>query len=62
MSIQGKKIFISGGAGFIGSNLVKRLIFENEIIVYDNLSRNSLKDSGLWGHKNLKVVAGDVLD
>lgn len=60
--IQGKKFFITGGAGFIGASLIKRLIADNEIIVYDNLSRNSLKDIGLWEHPNLKVIKGDVLD
>jgi len=60
--IEGKKLFITGGAGFIGTSLIKRLIVDNEIIVYDNLSRNALKDSGLWSHPNLRVVQGDILD
>jgi len=60
--IEGKKLFITGGAGFIGTSLIKRFIVDNEIIVYDNLSRNALKDSGLWSHPNLRVVQGDILD
>lgn len=60
--IKGKRFFITGGAGFIGTSLIKRIIENNEIVVYDNLSRNSLKDSGLWGHPNLEVIKGDVLD
>ena len=32
------KILITGGAGFIGSNLVYRLYKDNEVIVVDNLS------------------------
>ena len=32
--ITGKKIFITGGAGYLGSNLVQRYIDNNEVIVY----------------------------
>ncbi|MCK4428821.1 MAG: NAD-dependent epimerase/dehydratase family protein [Candidatus Aenigmarchaeota archaeon] len=32
------KLLITGGAGFIGSNLVEKLVENNEIIVIDNLS------------------------
>ncbi len=35
------KIFITGGAGFIGSHLIDRLINSGEITVYDNLSSGS---------------------
>jgi len=42
--IEGKTIFITGGAGFIGSSLVSSLIDNNRIVIYDNFVRNSLKD------------------
>jgi UDP-glucose 4-epimerase len=57
-----KKIFISGGAGFIGSAVIARLIDNNEITVYDNFRRNSLNSHRLENHRNLKIVEGDVLD
>ena len=44
--MEGKVIFITEGAGFIATNLIKRLIAANEIVAYDNLSRNALKGSG----------------
>jgi UDP-glucose 4-epimerase len=60
--LEGKRIFITGGAGFIGSTLIGRLVEQNTIVVYDNLSRDSLKDKSYRTHKNLTVVQGDVLD
>jgi UDP-glucose 4-epimerase len=60
--ITDKTIFITGGAGFIGSALIGRLIDRNRIIAYDNLSRNSLKDKSYRNHPSLKIVEGDILD
>lgn len=60
--IEGKKIFISGGTGFIGSSLVGRLVDRNEIVIYDNLSRDSLKDTIYKNHRNIKLIQADVLD
>lgn len=60
--VSGKTIFLTGGAGFIGSCLIGRVIDDNRIIVYDNLSRNSLKDKAYRDHPNLTLIQGDVLD
>lgn len=60
--ITGKKIFITGGAGFIGATLVGRLIEDNKVIVFDNLARNALSKMSYSNHKNLQLVVGDVLD
>ncbi len=62
MSVSGKNIFISGGAGFIGSALVTRLIDSNKIVIYDNFHRNSLDGRRLENHPNLKIIKGDILD
>lgn len=62
MSITGKRIFITGGAGFIGTSLVQRFANDNHIVVYDNLKRNALSYSGFADHKNVTLVEGDVLD
>jgi len=61
-NIQGKTIFITGGAGFIGSTLAGQLVKNNKIILYDNLTRNSLKDRSFKDHPNIKLIQGDVLD
>lgn len=60
--IQGKTIFITGGAGFIGSTLIGRLVDQNKIVAFDNLSRNALKDKGFRDHTNLRLIEGDILD
>ncbi|HOJ30696.1 MAG TPA: GDP-mannose 4,6-dehydratase [bacterium] len=60
--ITNKKFFITGGSGFIGSNLIKKLVNFNNIVVYDNLSRNALKQSEFLTHPNLHIIQGDILD
>jgi len=53
---------LTGGAGFIGTTLSRRLIDDNEIIVLDNLHRDALGNTDLAGHSNLTFVQADVLD
>ena len=53
---------LTGGAGFIGTTLSRRLIDDNEIVVYDNLHRDALGSTELTGHPNLTFIQGDVLD
>jgi UDP-glucose 4-epimerase len=60
--IQGKTIFITGGAGFIANTLIKHYIATNKIVVYDNFHRDTLSTSEVADHQNLKVIKGDVLD
>ena len=59
------KYFITGGAGFVGSNFVDRLVkkSKNEIVVYDNLSVGT-KDRlpALLGKKSFSFIKGDLLD
>ena len=62
MALTNKRIFITGGAGFIGSHLVSQLIADNEVVVYDNLHRNALQFAHLDGHAHLHFIQGDVLD
>ncbi len=60
--LKNKKIFITGGAGFIGSTLIERLVQDNEIVVYDNFDRDSLSGKSYAKHPNLQLIAGDILD
>ncbi len=60
--ISGKKIFITGGGGFIGSTLAGKLVENNQVILYDNLTRNSLKNQPFKDHPNLHLIQGDILD
>lgn len=60
--MQDKTIFMTGGAGFIGSTLIGRLIEHNHVVVFDNLSRNALAGLTYASHPNLALVVGDVTD
>jgi CDP-paratose 2-epimerase len=60
--------FITGGAGFIGSNYVSRLLERGEkVTIYDNLSRPGAARNLAWlqetfGGKAFQLVTGDVRD
>lgn len=60
--LKNKRFFITGGAGFIANTLIRHYIADNQIVVYDNFHRDTLSQSGLANHQNLKIIKGDVLD
>lgn len=60
--IKDAKILITGGAGFIGAALCRRLLDHNQVRVFDNLRRNALSASGLEKHENLQLIVSDVRD
>ncbi len=60
--IENEKILLTGGAGFIGSKLVERLVENNSVVVLDNGRRDALKGTAAASHRNLTWIQGDVLD
>ena len=62
MALSGKRILITGGAGFIGTTLARRLVDDNEIVAVDNLHRDALGGTDLADHPNFDLPQGDVLD
>ena len=59
-----KKILVTGGAGFIGSHLCKRLVEEgNQVTCLDNFftgSRENVKE--LLNYNNFKIVEHDIIN
>lgn len=60
--MKSKRILLTGGAGFIGTKICEILSKENDILIYDNLERNSIKNTYLLEKDNIKLVQGDILD
>ncbi len=61
--INGKKILITGGSGFIGSNLTHSLYKDNEIIVIDDLSTGYFENIfELVEKKLITFIKGSISD
>ena len=58
--LNDKRIFITGGAGFIGSTIAGRLLDQNVVTAFDNFARDALSSSGLLDHPTLRVVRGEA--
>ena len=54
------RIFVTGGAGFIGTHLCKKLASLHKVTVYDDFS-NSNKES-FPAMENVTLIVGDILD
>jgi CDP-paratose 2-epimerase len=63
-----KKYLVTGGAGFIGSNYVDRLISHGaDVTIYDNLARGGAPRNVEWlkknhGDKSFNLIVADVRD
>lgn len=60
--ISNSKILVTGGAGFIGSNLCEALVeLGNEVTCLDNFSTGKMENiEHLVSHPNFKLITGDI--
>ncbi len=55
------KVLVTGGAGFIGSHIVDRLLAEEyHVVVLDNLTSGNLKNLPNLKNKNLSLLQDDI--
>lgn len=60
--ISNSKILVTGGAGFIGSNLCEELIrLDNQVVCLDNFSTGKMENiNSLLSNPNFKLITGDI--
>jgi UDP-glucose 4-epimerase len=62
MSLSGKRVLVTGGAGFIGSHLVDSLVRQGaSVTIYDNFS-SGLDENIASVRDEIQVIDGDILD
>ncbi len=61
--MKNQKVLITGGAGFIGSNLASKLAENNDVIILDNLSTGNMENiKELTIKDNVKFINGTIID
>jgi UDP-glucose 4-epimerase len=58
MDLSGNRIVVTGGAGFVGSHFVERLVDDNEVVVVDDLSNGRRE----WVPDGATFRQGDCTD
>jgi UDP-glucose 4-epimerase len=67
LKLKGRKVMVTGGAGFVGSHLSERLVeLDNEVVVYDVFNDfyvgKEKNLSKLRDHTDFSLIKGDILD
>jgi UDP-glucose 4-epimerase len=61
--MKNKRVVITGGAGFIGSNLAYEIATNNAVIIVDDLSTGCIENvTGLLDKENVTLIKGSILD
>ena len=64
MNVEGKSVLVTGGAGFIGSHLVKEYLAKEagKVVVFDDFSTGTMNNLEHLDDNRLKIVEGSVLN
>lgn len=61
--MKDQRVLVTGGAGFIGSNLAGELALENEVVIFDDLSTGKMENiTELLKKGNVRFVRGSITD
>ena len=62
INIKNKKVLVTGGAGFIGSNLCEALLEkQNKVVCFDNFATGKRENiSGFLNNGNFTLIEGDI--
>ncbi len=61
--MHGQRVLVTGGSGFIGSNLAETLAEENEVVILDDLSTGRMENiKELIKRENVRLIRGSITD